>query len=180
MFGKTQQLSTAQPHKLRFAPKVWPKQKKNKLNHMVKKTLVETVDGWNPAPVEVGRLSHYLWVMRFYTSQAVVWDFSHQQEYLNVEKNLGYPSWWPCWDPRLKTARLMVRLFVFLGTLNDTLQIHQSQSNSSSNIHLFVSFVEGTKSSTYRWVRWILQHHLHRWSHTTAEKACRFCLHLPN
>ena len=36
-----------------------------------------TVDGRNPAPVEVGSSSHYL--QGFFTSQVVVWDFFHQQ-----------------------------------------------------------------------------------------------------
>ena len=38
---------------------------------------VEIVDGRNPAPVELGSLSHYL--QRFFTYQLVVWDFFHQQ-----------------------------------------------------------------------------------------------------
>jgi len=38
-----------------------------------------TEDGWNPAPVELGRLSHYLQnLLRLYTSQ-LVQDFFHQQ-----------------------------------------------------------------------------------------------------
>ena len=39
--------------------------------------LLHPVDGWNPAPVEVGSLSHYLQGLA--PSQVVVWDFSHQQ-----------------------------------------------------------------------------------------------------
>ena len=41
---------------------------------------IPTVDGWNPArkPVEVGRLSTIIYKF-IYTSQVVVWDFSHQQ-----------------------------------------------------------------------------------------------------
>ncbi len=38
---------------------------------------INTVDGRNPAPVEVGSLSQYL--QCFFTSQVVVWDFFHQQ-----------------------------------------------------------------------------------------------------
>ena len=36
---------------------------------------VDTVDGRNPAPVEVGSFSHYL--QAFFASQVVVWDFFH-------------------------------------------------------------------------------------------------------
>ena len=43
-----------------------------------------TVDGRNPAPVEVGSLSHYL-DTRFYTSQVVVWDFFHQYSILQLQ-----------------------------------------------------------------------------------------------
>ena len=41
-------------------------------------TLNVHVDGRNPAPVEVGSLSHYL--QGFFTSQVVVWDSFHQQD----------------------------------------------------------------------------------------------------
>ena len=37
-----------------------------------------TVDGRNPAPVEVGGLSFIPLFTSFYTSQMVVWDFFHQ------------------------------------------------------------------------------------------------------
>ena len=40
-----------------------------------------SVDGWNPAPVEVGTLSHYL--QGFIQKKVVVWDFFHQQYYQN-------------------------------------------------------------------------------------------------
>ena len=42
----------------------------------------DTVDGRNPAPFEVGSLSHYL--QGFFTSQVVVCDFFHQQYVLFV------------------------------------------------------------------------------------------------
>ena len=54
-----------------------------------------TVDGWNPALVEVGSLSVYpiIYSTRFYISQVVVWDFFHQQlillYYYLLESSLG-------------------------------------------------------------------------------------------
>ena len=47
----------------------------------------DTVDGSNPAPVEVGSLSHFL---VFHTSQ-VVQDFSHQQ-YSRIESRFPDPK----------------------------------------------------------------------------------------
>ena len=51
-------------------------------SHETPQSWTPTVDGWNPAPVEVGSLSHQL--QGCFTSQLVVWDFFHQQYQLVV------------------------------------------------------------------------------------------------
>ena len=40
--------------------------------------MVTTVDGRNSAPVDMVNIPLFTW---FYTSQVVVWDFFHQQDY---------------------------------------------------------------------------------------------------
>ena len=59
-----------------------------KLNpHQKSGEYAATVDGWNPAPVEVGSLSMYIPLFtRLYTSQVVVWDCFHQQYHWYMKK----------------------------------------------------------------------------------------------
>ena len=60
---------------------------KNIWNHQPGKCwlYVTTVDGRNPAPVEVGSLSHYLWVFNgFYTSQVVALGISEPSTAIKI------------------------------------------------------------------------------------------------
>ena len=62
-----------------YLAKLFPQKKKHDIG--MSRVCNHTVGGKNPAPVEVGSLSHYL--QGFIRPRVVVWDFSHQQDVAN-------------------------------------------------------------------------------------------------